>query len=424
MSRVYRPESRGTGIARRALLVALAVGCAVLTSCKPRGDAPGEPRATRVLFIGNSYTYYNNLPRVLEALAASGSPALRLETRAVTVGGARLQTHWDDEDAVDAIREGGWDYVVLQEQSTLGGLLVDGRLEINDPERVFFPYARKFHAEVQKRGARTVLALTWSRRRAPQAQARLNHAVLSLGRELGATVAPMGPAWQAVRAQHPDVALYVDDGSHPTPAGTYLAACTLYATLFGRSPEGLVSTVHGIPTPEGTPRGGESTLVSLPQPTATLLQQTAWRTVQELKARGDAVEPLPPRTLPSLPAGASVRWDALPGVWSGELRFYPEEAGQSPATMRLELSPQGAQYDGVLRITFADGRSEGPFEVTAERSPAGGLRFSAPFGGSGPGEVRYEAVMSNDGKLVGTAMREDAKTLDRMLGSWSLTASR
>ncbi|WP_163999722.1 SGNH/GDSL hydrolase family protein [Pyxidicoccus caerfyrddinensis] len=406
---------------RRTFLVALAVCFAVLAACKPRGDTPAGPRATRVLFIGNSYTYYNNLPRVLEALAASASPPLQLETRAVVAGGARLKTHWDDEAALEALREGGWDYVILQEQSTLGGLLVDGRLDINDPERVFFPYARKFHAEAEKRGARTVLSLTWSRRRAPEAQALLNHAFLSLGRELKATVVPMGPAWLTVREQHPDLGLYLADGSHPTPAGTYLAACTLYAALFGRSPEGLTSIVHGVPTPDGEPRGSETTLVSLPEPTARLLQQTAWRSVEALKARVDAVEPLPPRTLPSLPAGAGGRWDTLPGVWKGELRFYSEEAGQSPATMRLELSPDGERYNGVLRITFADGRGEGPFDVRAERSPNGTLRFTAPFSGNDPGEVRYEAVMSGDGRLVGTAAQEDGRSLDRMLGSWRLS---
>lgn len=407
---------------RRAVLLALAVGCAVLAaSCKPRAEGP---RATRVLFIGNSYTYYNNLPRVLEALAASASPPVRLETRAVTLGGARLQTHWEGGAALEALREGGWDYVVLQEQSTLGGLLVDGRPEVNDPERFFFPYARRFHAEARQRGAKTVLSLTWSRRQVPEAQARLDHAFLSLGREVGAAVAPMGPAWLTVREQHPDVSLYREDGSHPTPAGTYLAACTLYATLFGRSPEGLTATVRGIPTPDGMPRGGEAVLVSIPEPTARLLQQTAWKTVEALKARGDALEPLPPRALPALPPGASVRWDALAGVWTGELRFYPEALKQSPAALRLELSHRGDGYDGTLRVTFADGHGEGPFRVHAEKSPTGTLRFTAPFGEGDPGEVRYEAVMSADGRLVGTAAWEDAETLDRMFGAWRLEPSR
>jgi hypothetical protein len=411
--------------ARRALLLALVAGLC-LASCKPRGDAQSAARAKRVLFIGNSYTYYNNLPRVLEALAASASPPERLETRAITVGGARLQTHWDDGDAADALREGGWDYVVLQEQSTLGLLLVDGRHEINDPERVLAPYARRFHEEARKQGAKTVLALTWSRRRAPEAQARLNHAFFTLGRELGAPVAPIGLAWQAVREQHPGIALYVDDGSHPAPAGTYLAACTLYATLFGRSPEGLALSARGVPTPDGQPVGGETTLVSLPAEQARVLQQAAWKAVQAVRARGGTLDvPAPaPRTLPVLPAGLGVRWESLPGAWEGELRLYPEEWAQSPARMRLELVKEGEGYTGTVRVTFVNGNTEGPFPVNAARSPQGTLRFTLPFSEALPGEVRHEAVMTSDGRLVGTAAWEDPKTRDRALGSWRLEPMR
>ncbi|NMO15279.1 SGNH/GDSL hydrolase family protein [Pyxidicoccus fallax] len=422
MSGPHRARHSG----HRAWLLALVLGwAACLTSCKSRTDAPAGPRATRVLFIGNSYTYYNNLPHVLEALAASASPSERVETRMVTVGGARLKNHWDDDDAVDALGEGGWNHVVLQEQSTLGTLIVDGRHEINDPERIYFPYARRFHSEVLRRGARPVLALTWSRRHAPEAQVRLNHAILGLGRELGATVAPMGLAWQQVREQHPDIPLYVDDGSHPAPAGTYLAACTLYATLFGRSPEGLTATVRGVPTPDGKPVGDETTLISIPEPTARVLQRAAWQAVETLRTQGaNLVKAPPPRTLPTLPTGATMRWEALPGTWSGELRLYPEEWGRAPAKMHLELSSDGDDYEGELRVTFTDGSKEGPFDVEAERSPSGILRFTTPYIEGAPGEVRFEAVMTPDGKLVGTAAYEEPKSLDRAFGSWRLEPAR
>jgi hypothetical protein len=306
-------------------------------------------------------------------------------------------------------------------------LLVDGRHEVNDPERILFPYARRFHAEARRRGTKTVLALTWSRRHAPEAQARLTHAFMTLGRELGAPVAPIGLAWQAVREQHPDIALYVEDGSHPSPAGTYLAACTLYATLFGRSPEGLAFTARGVPIPDGQPTGGETPLVSLPEAQARVLQQAAWRAVETLRANGGTLDVTAPpvRPRPSLPSGAGVRWELLPGAWEGELRLFPEERGQSPARMRLELTKDAEQYSGTVRVTFVDGSGEGPFAVRATPSPEGTLRFTTLFGGSLQGEVRFEAVMAGDGRrLVGTAAWEDPKTFDRALGSWRLEAVR
>src|SRR5215216_2269984 len=83
-----------------------------------------------VLFIGNSYTFVNNLPRLVAALAAN--EARPLQTESVTEGGATLKLHWQKGDALRAIRQGHWDYVVLQEHSTLGSKVVtNGIAQLN-----------------------------------------------------------------------------------------------------------------------------------------------------------------------------------------------------------------------------------------------------------------------------------------------------
>src|SRR5688572_20426807 len=78
-------------------------------------ETPPPARPLNVLFIGNSYTYNNNLPALVEGLAASATPPQRIRTRAVTRPGVRLQQHWDRGEALAALRQGPWDYVVLQE---------------------------------------------------------------------------------------------------------------------------------------------------------------------------------------------------------------------------------------------------------------------------------------------------------------------
>jgi hypothetical protein len=90
--------------------------------------------------------------------------------------------------------------------------------------------------------------MTWERRDGlPQEgfadfgamQSQLEVGYRTIGDELGATVAPVGLAWQEAVQTKPDVALWDADGSHPALPGSYLAACVLYTTLFGKSPEGL-----------------------------------------------------------------------------------------------------------------------------------------------------------------------------------------
>jgi hypothetical protein len=268
-------------------LVGLSLLVAALLSCvsQPLNRAAaenGEPQR-RVLFIGNSYTYYHNLPQVLVGLAKSAQPARPLETEMVALGGATLKRLWDEGRAVAAIKRGGWDYVVLQEQSTLGfAPLVNGVPTIADP-KVFHEYARLFDAEIKKAGARTVFYLTWARQNALETQAQLTAAYQAIASELKATLAPVGLAWKAALKQNPQLALHSADKSHPAPAGTYLAACVFYATLYGQSPEGLASVIAGQPLEplDGSAKSAASVeLVKLAAAEAKSLQQIAWETVK------------------------------------------------------------------------------------------------------------------------------------------------
>ena len=91
------------------LFILLAV-CALVSSSQAQDT-------TRVLFLGNSYTYYNDLPQLLTDLAADMGHVV--ETAANTPGGYTLQGHASNDTSLDLIAEGGWDFVVLQEQSQI-----------------------------------------------------------------------------------------------------------------------------------------------------------------------------------------------------------------------------------------------------------------------------------------------------------------
>jgi hypothetical protein len=199
------------------------------------------------LFIGNSFTARNNLPSLIAELAAAGGKSVR--HRLISAGGASLRRHWNAGEAQKAIRNGKFDYVVLQEQSTL---------PVKNPERMH-ESVRLFDAEIQAAGAKTVLYMTWARRHTPEAQQAITDAYLNISRELGATVVPVGKAWQRFLRQHDEPVLHDKDGSHPTLAGSYFAACVFFAVLFRKSPVGIGGKVDGLTEKE-----------------RALLQKTAW----------------------------------------------------------------------------------------------------------------------------------------------------
>ena len=191
---------------------------------------------TRILFIGNSFTQRNDLPGMLAALAASAKPARRVETGRVIANGMALKTHWTRGEARELIRKKKWDFVVLQEQSTR---------PLKNPG-LMHEYVRLFNGDIAAAGARTALYMTWARRDGFDRQDELADAYTGIGRELGAVVVPVGMAWKRALAGDPSLVLHDRDGSHPSPAGSYLAACVFYAALFSESPIGLTTDVPGM----------------------------------------------------------------------------------------------------------------------------------------------------------------------------------
>lgn len=176
---------------------------------------------TRILFVGNSFTARNSLPDLLAQLVEAGGKGA-LEWKLVSAGGASLRQHFNKGDVAALLRDAPWDSVVLQEQSTLPAKNA-ARMGDN---------VRDLHALIRQAGARTVLYMTWARADAPETQTAISAAYAESGEQVGATVVPAGLAWQLCLAQEPQIVLHDRDGSHPTLAGSYLAACAFYKVLF------------------------------------------------------------------------------------------------------------------------------------------------------------------------------------------------
>lgn len=203
---------------------------------------------TSVLFIGNSFTARNDLPGLISHLAAAVGKTLQHDV--VSAGGASLRMHWNAGKALKQIESGGYGYVVLQEQSTL---------PIKNPIRMH-ENVRLFDTAIRAAGAKTLLYLTWARQHEPESQRAITEAYVSIGKESGATVVPVGLAWQRFLGKHGEPVLHDRDRSHPTLAGSYLAACVFFSVLFQQSPVGIDDGVDG-----------------LSKDALALLQKTAWQ---------------------------------------------------------------------------------------------------------------------------------------------------
>ena len=197
----------------------------------------------RVLFIGNSYTEVNNLPAMVQHVAESAGD--RLEYRSNTPGGCTFQQHCSNQ-SMTLIQQGGWDIVVLQEQSQLPSF------PQNQVENECFPYAEQLIDSVYAANpdGEAMLYMTWGRENGDRDNAQffpilgtyegmdsmLYERYMYMARTYDASVCPIGRVWRYLRTNHRDIQLYASDGSHPSVAGTYAAACAFYTMIFHKSP--------------------------------------------------------------------------------------------------------------------------------------------------------------------------------------------
>lgn len=200
------------------------------------------PSALHLLFIGNSYTYVNDLPSMLASIAATAGKPPLITTAEVTQGGATLGVHWSNGEAQTQINSHQFTHVVLQGQSWEP---IAGYTE-------FMSFGEQFENLIVDAGAKPTLFVTWAR--APgdptyakastidymfspgQMQDELTSAYDDLAKQTPGTL--LSCAGEAFRRSHelfPSIVLHQDDFSHPTVAGTYLAACTFYVALTGQS---------------------------------------------------------------------------------------------------------------------------------------------------------------------------------------------
>jgi len=193
-----------------------------------------------VLFIGNSYIYSNDLPGILNNLTISLGDEINYDTK--VNGGFTFSNHLNDSQTHVKIKSKPWDFVVLQGQSQEPSFPY-AQVNANTlPQAVALAdsvYANRYCSNV-------LYFMTWGRENGDQQwdsintfykmNDRLRSAYLRIMDSAQASVSPVGSVWRYVRDNEPTIQLYSADGSHPSLAGTYLAACTFYSSLFRKSP--------------------------------------------------------------------------------------------------------------------------------------------------------------------------------------------
>lgn len=198
--------------------------------------------SVRILFIENSYTHYHDMPAMIQQMAShvGQDQKMKIAFRQLTPGGSTFKRHLSDEKEMNVIKKGGWNYVVLQEQSSMPAMPTE------EVARNVYPYARQLDSIVKhyNPSAEVIFYMTWGHKDGSQSrkdypvsrtyegmQSRLATSYIEMAHSTGAMCAPVGIAWRTVRKERPYETLYWPDCSHPSKLGSYLAANVIFSTI-------------------------------------------------------------------------------------------------------------------------------------------------------------------------------------------------
>jgi hypothetical protein len=244
---------------------------------KPTRVVPATKGLESFLFVGNSFFYYNNgLPAYVGKLAAAAPEQDKFSFTMVTIGGSGLD--WHDMESYFRPHAIG-SYTIDVDQGVIFNhrkkyydavVMMDCSLCPINPERkpIFFDSVLKDAKIARRHGVEPILFMTWAYQNKPEMTAQLADAYTKAGNENNELVIPAGLAFARVVAERPDISLYQTDQRHPSLLGSYLAAATVYAALYQRSPENSTYTADIDPE------------------LARYLRKTAWRTAEEYYGAG------------------------------------------------------------------------------------------------------------------------------------------
>lgn len=202
-------------------------------------DPDSESRTIRVLLVGNSYTMHHSLHAMLQRLAGQVEGGPRMTVDAVAHGGYSLSNHLRTGQALARIRAGHYTHVVLQGHSMSA---------VDHPDKLIAD-AKRFKQAIDAAAGQTVFYATWARspevrlyrthksvRSFAQMSMLVSSTYFELSSLLRAGLAPVGSAFERALVEHPRLGLWGSDGSHPSVAGSYMAACVLYGAITGLDP--------------------------------------------------------------------------------------------------------------------------------------------------------------------------------------------
>lgn len=249
-----------------------------------------QAETLKVLWIGNSLTYFNKMPDLVSAAVNKDSGNQLRSTQSVAGGkdwsfhlGESVDERFKDTPSPTLPylqKKGAFDWIVIQNHSMSA---------LSEKYR-FQDFGDELIGKIRETGAEPLIYCTMSRRAGDKIykdgdREKIIAAYETLAKRQNAVIAPVGQAWKIAQEKRPELDLFVKDGLHPNPVGGYLTACVFYSVFTGKSPVGI-DLPRQYKFYETTTGVDGSTEVTLSDELAAFLEQCAQQAMDETQSKG------------------------------------------------------------------------------------------------------------------------------------------
>jgi len=395
----------------------------ILSLCCFPNFSNAQHSKIRVLFIGNSYTYYNNMPALLEHLSAASDNAEKIQTSLIASGGATLEDHLKEEGTLARLKE-KWDYVVIQDQTDFGLVhYVNGENRISTAVP-FKVSASKIDSMVKKLGGKTIVLM-----RPYKSDGNINDKYFSnaiynnFAKRTKSILVPSALIIEKLKSKGYKV--FREDSLHPTSLSSYCMAVGIYNSIYKKPVTSRDTVFRGIMIEESEGKvnpDSTGTLASLRGTEVKYVNTLCWTYYAKLKGGYLNLPLVNAIKAPSLPAHFSrLEEKNILGEWNGIIKLYPRYL-KWPA----ELSVNFTRKDSLLvdiKVKFGNGKPGITIENCRVAIKNNKLYFES---NKGPNKstLRFTGVIK-EGQLKGIA--EFVKKDDKYfygIGGWNAVKTK
>jgi len=294
------------------------------------------PESMNILFIGNSYTHMNSMPFIFDKIAKAKGKSINVEMS--THSGFSFKQHSERADMYEAIRSRKWDYVVLQ------GFSREFIHPFSYLDTATIPYLSSIIDTIKINHACTNLLfyMTWGYKDGYELNEdvgtyeKMSDTIANgyhyISNYFNVPIVPVGRVWKKVREEHPEINLYDSDLAHPSKSGSYLSACTFFASIYRESPEGVYTNTIDSQNAQIIQRSAAAYV--LPKLNDFKLDSNIWDLQYTRTEKGDFMANL----WANYPAATKVEWDLGDGTKTNEpiLKHFYKKPGRYQVKLTVQ----------------------------------------------------------------------------------------